>query len=777
MLPSIPQPFRRHSKKHRKMAPQNEQSFLEESEGMEISEKQKEEMIRLIQQLLQGMGLEECSSLLEKESHITLEPETISQFRKGITKGNWEEVEQLATVIKTKNNNATTSVKCKLAKQRYLELLSKGERLSALHILRDKVVPTSTSDEEIAQLSSLVTCSNEDDLRCRCDYAGDEIERSRLAKSLQSDISSDTMIDQNRLWNLIFQSSQHQIEQCNDVDSISTLLRDCTDDLDCSRSSKENNVGFTDDQSDPDLSNFIITHRDDMIRIVLQLLRDCGFLKTFTQIEKETGVHCESPDATNFRNCIETAEWDNAVQLLPKLTDAESVPQASFLIGRQRYLENLECGKSSCALTVLQNHVSPYCVSPSELHSLATLLTCSNKYQLSNRSAYTSVVSSRKKLIQTLHTCIDCSILLEYNRLWKLVKQAQQRQREQCVSLNRPLDGFTLLRDYTAEESNLPQHTMAVLRQSNDEIWYLEFSPDGKWLSSGCRDGCVLLHNVTNITSSTGAITAKRLQSHKQSITHLSFCNDSQKLLSASTDTTIKCWKVLTGELLHTFSRHLEPVLSVRWLPCGDCFFSSSEDRSIFKWCVHTGDLQTHWVTPVVLDMAVTSCGKSLITIDSERQIICYNLEAAGDHDNMFHKKPLEDYSHGLLSLQSTGDCEPVRWILQERERQLVTCQLSDCGRYLLCGISIKESRGCSHLYDLHRKKRIQKYTGMEQLTHVIRPVFGGHTQGFVLSGSEDGRIVVIHRKTGKVLSSLAGHLKSANRFVFFFFFFFFFSP
>eukprot|EP01060_Flectonema_neradi_P021702 TRINITY_DN2957_c1_g1_i1.p1 TRINITY_DN2957_c1_g1~~TRINITY_DN2957_c1_g1_i1.p1 ORF type:complete len:855 (+),score=152.73 TRINITY_DN2957_c1_g1_i1:90-2567(+) len=741
------------------MAPQQEGSFLEETVPIEHSDSQKNEMLRLIQQLLQGMGLPECADLLRQESGVELESEIVTKFRQGIQNGNWDEAKKLALAIDVNNDDASKAMQRKLATQQYLELLAEGSQLSALNVLQDKITPVSNDESEIVRLSSLLTCTTEDDLKTRSAYCGAEIERQRLAVSIQSDISANTMLEQDRLWELALQATQHQAEQCTDIQGISTLLRDCSDELDCSRASKKPKTSTEDP---PDLSQFIITHGEEMTRLVLQLLRDSGYTNTFNMIEKETGVHCESPDSTKFRSSIESGDWDTAIELLPKLTDEGSVPQAAFLIGRQRYLEHLENGDAIQALTVLQEHVSPYCRSPSELHSLATLLTCCDISDLSSRSAYTSVARSRKKLVESLHSCIDCSILMEHNRLWKLVGQAQQRQREQCISLNRPVEGFTLLRDYTGEGSDLPKYTMVVLRQSDDEVWCLQFSPDGNWLSCGCRDGYVILHDVGQI-SKDNTITTKRLLSHKQSVTHLSFSSDSEGLLSASTDTSIKYWKTSTGELLRTFSGHLDPVLSVRWLPSGDSFFSSSEDRSVYKWCIETGELQRHWVTPVVLDMTVTPCGKSLITIDSDRQIICYNLEVSGDYENMFHKKPIEEYSRGLLTLQSTDNSEPVRWIMQEREKELTTCELSDCGRYLLCGISVKESRGCSHLYDLHLKKRIQKYVGAKQLTHVIRPIFGGHYQRFVLSGSEDGRVIITHRKTGKVISTLTGHLKSTN--------------
>ena len=54
--------------------------------------------------------------------------------------------------------------------------------------------------------------------------------------------------------------------------------------------------------------------------------------------------------------------------------------------------------------------------------------------------------------------------------------------------------------------------------------------------------------------------------------------------LVASADTTIKIWRISTGELLQTLSGHSGIVTSVALSPDGKFLASGSSDKSIRMW-------------------------------------------------------------------------------------------------------------------------------------------------------------------------------------------------
>ena len=41
-----------------------------------------------------------------------------------------------------------------------------------------------------------------------------------------------------------------------------------------------------------------------------------------------------------------------------------------------------------------------------------------------------------------------------------------------------------------------PTETAQILREHNDEVWFCKFSPDGRFLATGCKDSTVIVYDV-----------------------------------------------------------------------------------------------------------------------------------------------------------------------------------------------------------------------------------------------------------------------------------------
>lgn len=67
--------------------------------------------------------------------------------------------------------------------------------------------------------------------------------------------------------------------------------------------------------------------------------------------------------------------------------------------------------------------------------------------------------------------------------------------------------------------------------------------------------------------------------------------NANLTLASASFDSTVKIFDIEQGRCLHTLTKHLEPVYSVAYSPCGRFIASGSFDRAVYIWCTKTGKL------------------------------------------------------------------------------------------------------------------------------------------------------------------------------------------
>ena len=78
----------------------------------------------------------------------------------------------------------------------------------------------------------------------------------------------------------------------------------------------------------------------------------------------------------------------------------------------------------------------------------------------------------------------------------------------------------------------------------------------------------------------------KTLRGHTIGVSSVAWSPDGQKIVSSSTDNTIKIWDTDTHVCLGTLSGHLYGVSSVAWSPDGQKIASGSYDNNIKIWDV-----------------------------------------------------------------------------------------------------------------------------------------------------------------------------------------------
>ncbi|MFN6219299.1 MAG: pentapeptide repeat-containing protein, partial [Aphanizomenon sp.] len=110
------------------------------------------------------------------------------------------------------------------------------------------------------------------------------------------------------------------------------------------------------------------------------------------------------------------------------------------------------------------------------------------------------------------------------------------------------------------------------------------FSPDGKVLATGEKDGRVRLWNV---------ITGKELltlRGHSSGVISVAWSGDSLTLASGSFDKTVKLWNVQTGNCVRTLEGHSNSVNSVAWSGDSQTLASGSDDNTVKLWNIQSGD-------------------------------------------------------------------------------------------------------------------------------------------------------------------------------------------
>ncbi|XP_065059692.1 WD repeat-containing protein 26-like [Rhopilema esculentum] len=175
------------------------------------------EVIRLIGQHLQNMGLQKTVSALMRETGCKLENPAASTFRENILNGDWDKVEfvlkELQPVLD--DSNSYNQMKCLILEQKYLELLEDGRVIEALHCLRVEITPLQSNQAKLHELSSLLMCSSSDELHTKAKWEGKgNSTRQKLFTKLQDFLPASVLLPPKRLESLLGQAIELQKSNC-----------------------------------------------------------------------------------------------------------------------------------------------------------------------------------------------------------------------------------------------------------------------------------------------------------------------------------------------------------------------------------------------------------------------------------------------------------------------------------------------------------------------------------------------------------------------------------
>ncbi|XP_006806085.1 WD repeat-containing protein 26 [Neolamprologus brichardi] len=152
-----------------------------------------EDVIRLIGQHLNDLGLNQTVDLLMQESGCRLEQPSATKFRNHVIEGEWDKAESDLNELKALMHSPSAIVRMKflLLQQKYLEYLEDGKVLEALQVLRAELTPLKYNTERIHILSGYLMCSHAEDLRAKAEWEGKgTASRTKLLDKLQSESDS-----------------------------------------------------------------------------------------------------------------------------------------------------------------------------------------------------------------------------------------------------------------------------------------------------------------------------------------------------------------------------------------------------------------------------------------------------------------------------------------------------------------------------------------------------------------------------------------------------------
>lgn len=186
-----------------------------------------------------------------------------------------------------------------------------------------------------------------------------------------------------------------------------------------------------------------------------------------------------------------------------------------------------------------------------------------------------------------------------------------------------------------------------------------------------------------------------------------------------------------TGSLLKKLKRFDEPVSGCVWAQDSRSFTVGSLDRNrgLCTFNVHDDEVYDWGKRHRVQDLCGSHDGRWLVAVDDLSTMHVYNA--------MTHE----------LEFDLTLPSRPT------------SVSISHDSRHLL----VNKRDGEAQLIDLVTRASIQKFFGHTGGNFLIRSSFGGPNESFVLSGSEDGKILIWHKNTGAAVERLVAHNPRCN--------------
>jgi len=204
-------------------------------------------------------------------------------------------------------------------------------------------------------------------------------------------------------------------------------------------------------------------------------------------------------------------------------------------------------------------------------------------------------------------------------------------------------------------------------------IYDVAISPDGKSLASASNDATIRIWEISEVDGKVQLSDKPKytLQKHTGSVHAVDFHpSNSQRLVSAGADRTVRLWSVDTGKEIMLISAHYGSVRDVAFSPDGNEIVSGSGDNMVRVWDANTG-VQKRLLQMAhkdeVFSVAFDSTGDRIVSSSSDRSIRIWEAKTGklvGDESLRGHDGTVYSaiFSADNKTVISTGSDRTIRF-------------------------------------------------------------------------------------------------------------------